>query len=320
MVPREQLARWFDLSQMGGYAQQVCAFCVLVATMTVAMLLFKLCQVGGAYTFSPASSVALTELCKLSLALSLHALSGARSAEQWSEGVDVRVLLHYVGLSAAYTFNNQMAFYILGVADPGSLALAKSMAPYLVALMLRCTGQRINELQYVAIITTCLAIGIVQYDVCRGSGVLPLRVYAMMAVATLVTATTSVWNQKVVQGFAVPINLQNALLYAFGSLFAVLSYALLPEAQPKGFLEGYTPLAALLVLFQAFHGLAVTLVYKYADAIIKNFANATVMALLVCISAAFFGLNVNAHSWLGIGIILTATHLYMNIAIRAPAR
>ena len=41
-----------------------------------------------------------------------------------------------------------------------------------------------------------------------------------------------------------------------------------------------------------------------------------VMALLVCLSAAFFDLKVNAHSWLGIGIILTSTHLYMNIAIR----
>jgi|NorSeaMetagenome_1021524.scaffolds.fasta_scaffold24310_3 hypothetical protein len=45
-----------------------------------------------------------------------------------------------------------MAFYILRLADPGSLALAKSTAPYLVALMLRCSGQRINELQYVPII------------------------------------------------------------------------------------------------------------------------------------------------------------------------
>jgi UDP-sugar transporter A1/2/3 len=96
----------------------------------------------------------------------------------------------------------------------------------------------------------------------------------------------------------------------------VSSFVLLPEEVPKGFLEGYTPVAALLVLFQAFHGLAVTLVYKYADAIVKNFANATVMALLVSLSAAFFNLKVNAHSWLGIGIILTSTHLYMNIAIR----
>ena len=120
---------------------------------------------------------------------------------------------------------------------------------------------------------------------------------------------------QVVKGFAVPVNLQNSLLYVGGSLFAVSSFIMLPEELPKGFLEGYTPLAALLVLFQAsetyppllthllhtpthspppypysrtssipllthllqaFHGLAVTLVYKYADAIVKNFANATV--------------------------------------------
>ena len=141
----------------------------------------------------------------------------------------------------------------------------------------------------------------------------------MMAFATTLTAVTSVWNQKVVKGFAVPMNLQNAILYSFGSLFAVLSFVVLPEPVPKGFLEGYTPLACLLVLFQAFHGLAVTLVYKYADAIVKNFANATVMALLVAISAAFFGLSVNVHSWLGIGIILCGTHLYMNVATN-PAR
>ena len=56
------------------------------------------------------------------------------------------------------------------------------------------------------------------------------------------------------------------------------SFVLLPEEVPKGFLEGYTPVAALLVLFQAFHGLAVALVYKYADAIVKNFANSSVRA------------------------------------------
>ena len=40
---------------------------------------------------------------------------------------------------------------------------------------------------------------------------------------------------------------------------------------------------------QAFHGLAVTLVYKYADAIVKNFANSAVMAILVLASAIWFG-------------------------------
>ena len=256
-----------DFGNMSAYAQQTGAFCVLVATMVVAMLLFKLCQVGGTYTFSPASSVALTEMCKLALALFLHArINGARDAAAWSEGVTARVLVHYALLSAGYTANNQMAFYILRSADPGSLALFKSTAPYLVALMLRCTGQRISELQYVAVIINCLAIGVVQYDVCKGAGLLPRKVYVMMTVATLLTATTSVWNQKIVKGFAVPVNLQNAILYTYGTIFAVLSFVLFPEEKPVGFLEGYGPLAALLVIFQAFHGLAVTLVYKYADA------------------------------------------------------
>ena len=113
-------------------------------------------------------------------------------------------------------------------------------------------------------------------------------------------------------------------------------------------LRRYTLLASLLVLFQAFHGLAVALVYKYADgivqgsptptpspspspspppspspryadAIVKNFANSSVMAILIIISYTFFGLQTTLHSWLGIVIVLTTTYCYMNIALRMPA-
>ena len=55
------------------------------------------------------------------------------------------------------------------------------------------------------------------------------------------------------------------------------------------------------------------LVYKYADAIVKNFANSAVMAILVVISAYFFELATTAHSWLGIVIVLTTTYCYMNM-------
>ena len=49
---------------------------------------------------------------------------------------------------------------------------------------------------------------------------------------------------------------------------------------------------------QAFHGLAVTLVYKYADAIVKNFANSSVMAILIVISFYFFSLQTTVpYAW-----------------------
>ena len=114
-----------------------------------------------------------------------------------------------------------------------------------------------------------------------------------------------------------------------------------------GFFEGYTPLAIMLVLFQvsrsnrqththahtpsldlthtfatlllqAFHGLAVALVYKYADAIVKNFANSSVMAILVVLSVYFFNLTSNLDSWLGVMSVLVTTWVYMNIAIKMP--
>ena len=80
----------------------------------------------------------------------------------------------------------------------------------------------------------------------------------------------------------------------------------MPQKTHIGFFEGYNLLAVVLILFQAFHGLAVTLVYKYADAIVKNFANSAVMAILVVISAYFFDAPTTMHSWLGVaGVLVT---------------
>jgi UDP-sugar transporter A1/2/3 len=316
-------------SSLSEYGKQLGAFSILVIVQSFAILLFKLCQVGGKYTFNPASSVALTEVCKLGLAGTLHYRYTVSERKPFFEHVNLKIVLHYFGLSALYTVNNQLSFYCLEVADPGSMALGKSIAPYLCALLLRLAGQHLHALQWVCVVVQCCAIAIVQYDACKGTGYLPTKAYYMIGLATSITAVTSVWNQLIIKGFEVPVNLQNAIMYAFGSVIATVSYvhSAATETQGRGhghkshhigFFEGYTTLAILLVLFQAFHGLAVALVYKYADAIVKNFANSSVMAILIVVSFYFFGLQTTLHSWLGIVIVLATTYCYMNIALRMP--
>jgi len=337
----------FSLQALSAYAKQLAAFMVLVVVQATAILLFKLCQRDGKYTFSPASSVALTELCKLALALALHYQHISSSKRPFWEGMSIRIAVHYFGLSLLYTINNQLSFYCLEIADPGSMALGKSIAPYLCALLLRLHGQVLQALQWVCIVVQCCAIAIVQYDACKGTGYLPDRAYYLIALATSITAVTSVWNQLIIKGFEVPVNLQNSIMYAFGSGISILSYLsaaidsgplgthqhhvkdhsaqhagvrrLTNPAIQVGFFEGYTPLAILLVVFQAFHGLAVALVYKYADAIVKNFANSSVMAILIVVSFIYFHLQTTLHSWLGIVIVLATTYCYMNIALRLPS-
>ena len=58
-----------------------------------------------------------------------------------SYSADQYCRLYILPPCAPYHSTHQMAFYILRIADPGSLALAKSTAPYLVAMMLRCTAR-----------------------------------------------------------------------------------------------------------------------------------------------------------------------------------
>ena len=157
------------------YAQQLGSFLTLVVIQSVAMLLFKVCQVNGQYTFSPASSVALTELCKLGMAATLHQRERASSGRPYFEALSPKIVLHYLGLALLYTLNNTLSFWVLAVADPGTMSLGKSVAPYLCALLLRLSGQAMSGLQWVCIVIQCCAIAIVQYDVCKGGGVLPAK-------------------------------------------------------------------------------------------------------------------------------------------------
>lgn len=301
-------------------AVQVVAFFTLVVVQSTAILLFKLAQVNDEFAFSASSNVALTELVKLFLALSFHGLDVSRDHAELVPEVSPSMVLHYFGLSALYTSNNILTFYVLELADPGTLSLFKSVAPYLCAIFLRFTGQRINRLQWCCVIVQCCSIGIIQYDVVKGMGIVPLKGYTLLALATTITATSSVWNQQVIKGFAVPVNVQNAILYIFGFTMSVVVYLTSAKKDPsKGFFDGYTWLAWLLVFFQALHGLAVSFVYKYADAIVKNFANSSVMAVLVFVSAMLFGVEMNVHSALAVIIVIVTTYVYMAIAVNMPA-
>lgn len=302
----------------GNVGMQLVAFFTLVTVQSGAILLFKLAQIGGAYTFSPASSVALTELVKLALAAGSHALEVRRTGDDWFPGISWPIVMHYFGLSCLYTTNNILTFFVLEKADPGTLSLFKSIAPYLCAMLLRLTGQRLNRLQWSCVVIQCCAIAIIQYDVTKGVPMLEAVAYVLLALATSITAVSSVWNQLVLKGFSVPLNLQNAVLYSFGVLTSIICFWVGPAKSDKGFFEGYTMLGVALIFFQALHGLAVSFVYKHADAIIKNFANSSVMAVLVCVSAVWFNLQMNLHAGLAVVIIIVTTYIYMSIAIHMP--
>ena len=100
---------------MSSYGTQIGSFVVLVCVQSVAILLFKLCQTSGSYSFSPASCVAMTEACKLALAVTLHSRHVKATGVDPFKGVTPRICAHYFFLAVLYTINNQLTFYALEV-------------------------------------------------------------------------------------------------------------------------------------------------------------------------------------------------------------
>ena len=128
---------------LSNWGLQLGSFAVLVCVQSCALLLFKLCQTSGSYTFSPASSVALTEACKLGLAATLHWRHVSNTGSPLLEGVSPRIVAHYFGLAMLYTVNNQLTFYAFEVVDPGGCWTApmpaSSPKPYRRVASCPCT-------------------------------------------------------------------------------------------------------------------------------------------------------------------------------------
>ena len=108
--------------------------------------------------------------------------------------------------------------------------------------------------------------------------------------------------------------------YGIGVLLATVTYLRGAEAEGGGFFTGYSLLPCLLVLSQAFQGIAVSWVLKYADAIVKNFAGSAVMAILVVVSSQAFGLQTTLLTWVGVAMVLVITWAYMNVVLKLKSQ
>jgi hypothetical protein len=72
-------------------------------------------------------------------------------------------------------------------------------------------------------------------------------------------------------------------------MFFVAPASLTHSKANVGFFEGYDTVSAKMVIIcNAMIGLAISAVFKYADAVIKTFATAVVTVLLVIFSAIYF--------------------------------
>jgi UDP-galactose transporter len=218
------------------------------------------------------------------------------------------------GLAFIYALNNNLAFVLFQQADPATITLFKSMTSFTTAvLMYFLLSRPIVQSQWYAVCFQCAGLIVFQYNPCKGASLYAPMTYFLLMTAVSMTTFSSVINDHLLKSAPISLNAFNFVMYAFGVMFNMVFflYDYTVKGGP-GLFEGYTAPAFLVVFLNSIIGIAITLVYKYGDALVKTFASAITAVILMVVSAAFFDLHANVLTWVGGLMTVVATQMYMS--------
>uniref|UniRef100_A0A8C2JA01 Solute carrier family 35 member 2 n=1 Tax=Cyprinus carpio TaxID=7962 RepID=A0A8C2JA01_CYPCA len=131
-------------------------------------------------------------------------------------------------------------------------------------------------------------------------------------ISCLSSGFAGVYFEKILKGSSASVWMRNIQLGIFGTVLGLLGMwwndgAAIAE---KGFLFGYTPMVWGVIFNQAFGGLLVAVVVKYADNILKGFATSFSIIVSTITSVYLFGFHVDLIFTLGAGLVIGAVYMY----------
>jgi len=121
-----------------------------------------------------------------------------------------------------------------------------------------------------------------------------------------------VYFEKTIKGTHTPLWARNFQLATFGVIIGTVGMYINDgeKIKEKGILFGYHKLVWVIIAMQAFGGLLVGVVVKYADNILKGFA-AAVSIVISCVASVYlFGFKLSVPFVSGAGLVMLATYLY----------
>lgn len=140
--------------------------------------------------------------------------------------------------------------------------------------------------------------------------------YTVGLVAVVISCLSSgfagVYFEKILKGSSASVWVRNVQLGIFGTALGMLGLwwndgAAIAE---RGFLFGYTGMVWCVIFNQAFGGLLVAVVVKYADNILKGFATSFSIIVSTVMSIYLFGFHVDLLFTVGAGLVIGAVYMY----------
>uniref|UniRef100_A0A9J7WZY1 Solute carrier family 35 member 2 n=1 Tax=Cyprinus carpio carpio TaxID=630221 RepID=A0A9J7WZY1_CYPCA len=223
--------------------------------------------------------------------------------------------------SLIYTLQNNLQYVAISNLPAATFQVTYQLKILTTALfsvlMLR---KSLSKIQWISLVLLFAGVAIVQVEQEGGKQKEAVtsanQSYFKGLVSVIISCLSSgfagVYFEKILKGSSASVWMRNIQLGIFGTLLGLLGMwwndgAAIAE---KGFLFGYTPMVWGVIFNQAFGGLLVAVVVKYADNILKGFATSFSIIVSTITSVYLFGFHVDLIFTLGAGLVIGAVYMY----------
>nr|XP_054602239.1 UDP-galactose translocator [Nothobranchius furzeri] len=277
--------------------------------------------------FFTTSAVVMAEILKVLTCLLIILLQKRFNLKETAGFLLDSVVLQYKDTlklavpSLIYTLQNNLQYVAISNLPAATFQVTYQLKILTTALfsvlMLR---KSLSRVQWVSLLLLFAGVAIVQVQqegnkeasVANASN----QNYTVGLVAVVVSCLSSgfagVYFEKILKGSSASVWMRNVQLGIFGTALGLLGMWWNDGAAiaKRGFLFGYTNMVWCVIFNQAFGGLLVAVVVKYADNILKGFATSFSIIVSTVTSIYLFGFHVDLLFTAGAGLVIGAVYMY----------
>jgi UDP-galactose transporter len=273
-------------------------------------------SVPGQSDWNPQTGVIVQEFIKL---VTCGFLLGGNIVEVWQSRPE---LLKTSVPAMLYLVQNNLQYIGVSHLDSSTYAVLYQMKILTTALLSTVLLKKVITCnQWVALLSLTAGVAIVtlaQMGVHKGEDRAASYLYGVgvVVLACFTSGAAGVYFEMILKGSTVSLwarNFQLAVYSIFigiGGLFLSGEFSTVVE---KGFFYGYTWITWLPLANNAFGGLLIAAVIKYADNILKNFSTSLSIIMTAVLSTHVFGTTISHEFSLGVAFVVYAVFLYGNI-------
>lgn len=281
------------------------------------------------------TAVMITEIVKVFTSMAIL-LGEKQSVVEWLKFLYSITIGHPLDMvkmlvpACIYTVQNNLLYVAVSNLDAATYQVSYQLKILTTALFsVAMLKKSIGSVQWLSLFMLFVGVSVVQLQPVDGpvaqspEGTLPtqnplsqtqkpLLGLAAVVASSMCSGFAGVYFEKTLKGTHTPLWARNFQLATFGIIIGTVGMYVNDgdKIKEKGILFGYHKLVWAIIAMQAFGGLLVGVVVKYADNILKGFAAAVSIVISCILSVYLFSFKLTMPFVSGAALVMLATYLY----------